>query len=196
MNKEDKEKLKKKHILDALKRCLDKEAYSYISMQNVADEAGVSKGGLRYYFPTKESLFIELISDFFSEIQQDHISIVSKLDTDKDRAVISTLYGIERFVLDQRNIKIFINLILYGLEDKKIMVPIQEFFNNHRKQYEEIIKQAKSKMPVINKEEFDLHFKARIAQIIFLSAGLLEAIDPIGTDPSKLTRYVISLFED
>jgi len=196
MKKEDKIRAKKKIIINALKRCLDREAYSYISMQHIADEAGISKGGLRYYFPTKESIYIELIKDFFEGIEEEHINILNPIDSYEDQALLSTLFGIENFVLNKKNIKIFINLVLYGLEDKKIMKPIQKFFRNHLILYENIIKRAKTKMLNISKEDFDTQFLARISQIIFLSAGLLESVDPINLDPSKLTRYVISLFEN
>ena len=196
MSNEDKILRKKKFVLDALKRCLDREAYSYISMQDVANEAGISKGGLRYYFPTKESLYMELIADFFDEIEKGHLSMVDASDSNEDKAVLSTLFGIESFVLNGQNIKIFINLILYGLEDPKIMEPIRHFFRNHLDEYRKIIRQARYDGTPINKNEFDLQFIARITQVIFLSTGLLEAVDPIGLDPSKLTRYVISLFKD
>ncbi len=193
--KQHRARAKRKQILDALKRCLDREAYSYISLQTVADEAGVSKGGLRYHFPDKEALFIGLIQDFASEIEKEHLSAISGLDMDRDKALVSTLYGIERFVLDKRNIKVFINLLLYGLEEKRIMKLMREFFRNHLMVYQNIVTRAKEHMPHIDREEFDLRFKARIAQMIFLSAGLMEEVDPIEMDPSMLTRYVISLFE-
>ncbi|HNR87613.1 MAG TPA: TetR/AcrR family transcriptional regulator [Spirochaetota bacterium] len=196
MNREEKAKRNKKAILSAIKRCLDRVAYSYISMQDVADEAGISKGGLRYYYPTKESLYMALIEDFFTEMDEDHLSIINYLDSNEDRAVLSTLFGIERFMLNQQNIKIFINLILYGLEDPKIMEPIRTYIRSQLNRYENIVEQAKSNMPPISTEEFKLPFKARIAQIIFLSAGLLETVDPMGMDPSMLTRYVLSLFTE
>lgn len=188
--------IKRKRIMDSLKRLLDKYSYSYISMQNVADEAGVSKGGLRYYFPTKESLFIGLLEDFFTGIEVDHMKMVNSQDQSGDRAVLSTLFNIESFVLNQKNIKIFINLILYGLENPEMMKPISIFFRKHLDIYKRVIEQAKSDLPKIDKNEFDLEFKARITQIILLSTGLLEAIDPIGMDPAKLARYVLSLFSE
>ncbi len=191
-----KSEARKKAILDALKRCLDTYAYSYISMQLVADEAGVSKGGLRYYFPTKESLFIELLNDFFNQIEEEHMRIIDSPDQGRDKFVLSTLFGIERFVLNEKNIKIFLNLFLYAIEEEKIRIPIRTFFRNHLDIYKKVIVQAKENLPVIDRSEFDLQFLARITQIIFLSTGLLEVIDPIGMDPSKLARYVISLFEE
>ncbi len=195
MKKPLKEK-KRKNILNALKRLLDLHSYSYISMQDVADEAGMSKGGIRYYFPTKESLFIGLVEDFFTDIESDHIKMIEMIDDKGDKAVLTTMFSIESFVLDKKNIKIFINLILYGLEDPEMMAPISEFFRKHLEMYKKIIDQAKSDLPVIDKKDFSMDFLARITQVILLSSGLLEAIDPIGMEPSKLARYVLSLFSE
>lgn len=196
MNKEENIALKKKHIMNSLKILLEKYSYSYVSMQDVANEGGISKGGLRYYFPTKESLFIGLLEDFFQEIENDHIRMISMQDGSGDKAVLSTLFNIENFVLNQKNIKIFINLILYGLENPKMMEPVSSFFRKHLQMYKKLISQAKTDLPSIDKKEFDIDFLARITQIIFLSAGLLETIDPIGMDPAKLARYVLSLFSE
>jgi hypothetical protein len=77
--------------------------------------------------------------------------------------------------------------------------PIKKFFRNHLDLYKRVVVQTKDdrkSLPPVNRADFDTEFLARIAQVIFLSAGLLEAIDPIGIEPTKLTRYVISLFED
>ncbi len=196
MNKEDNITIKKKHILNSLKILLEKYSYSYVSMQDVANEGGISKGGLRYYFPTKESLFVGLLEDFFQEIENDHIRMISMQDGSGDKAVLSTLFNIENFVLNQKNIKIFINLILYGLENPKMMEPVSSFFRKHLQMYKKLISQAKTDLPAIDKKEFDMDFLARITQIIFLSAGLLETIDPIGMDPARLARYVLSLFSE
>jgi len=196
MNKEENIIIKKKHILNSLKVLLERYSYSYVSMQDVANEGGISKGGLRYYFPTKESLFLGLLEDFFQEIENDHIRIVGMQNENGDKAVLSTLFNIENFVLNQKNIKIFINLILYGLENPKMMEPVSNFFRKHLQMYKRIINQAKTDLPPIDKKEFDVDFLARITQIIFLSAGLLETIDPIGMDPAKLARYVLSLFSE
>ena len=77
-----------------------------------------------------------------------------------------------------------------------MMVPVKSFFRKHLEMYNQIIDQAKTDFPKIDKNEFDLEFLARITQIIFISAGLLEAIDPIKMEPQKLTRYVLSLFSE
>jgi AcrR family transcriptional regulator len=188
--------IKRKKILNALKRLLDRYSYSYISMQDVADEAGVSKGGVRYHFPTKESLFLGLLEDFFSEIESAHISMIDSQDGNRDKIVLSTLFNIESFVLDKKNIKVFINLILYALEVPSMMVPVKSFFRQHLEMYKKVVEMAKTELPHIDKTEFDIEFLARITQVILLSVGLFEALDPTGMEPAKLTRYVLSLFSD
>lgn len=122
--------------------------------------------------------------------------MIDSQNTPGDKAVLSTLFNIERFVLDAKNIKIFLNLLLYGLEEPEMMKPISQFFRKHLEIYKMIIEKAKADLPKINKNEFDMAFHARITQIIFLSTGLMEAVDPTGMDPAKLARYVLSLFDE
>ena len=196
MDKSNNIAMKKRNIIEALKSLLEKFSYSYISMQDVANEAGISKGGLRYYFPTKQSLFIGLLEDFFSGIETNHLKMINSQNSPGDKVVLSTLFNIERFVLDSKNIKIFLNLLLYGLEEPEMMKPISQFFRKHLEIYKMIVEKAKSDLPKIDKNEFDMAFHARITQIIFLSTGLMEAVDPTGMDPAKLARYVLSLFTE
>ncbi len=192
--KEEKIREKKNSIIEALKNCLQKDVYSKITVQDVADEAGFSKGGLLYYYPTKEELYMDLMEHLFNEIAEDHINVMRGNLQSEEKASISALYGIEKFVLDRKTTKILINLFLYGYEDEKIMKPMSEFMRRHLKLYEGIVQDARADLPSRRKTDFDAQFIARIAQIIVLSAGLIESVDPIDLDPLKLVRYINSLF--
>lgn len=192
MGKEEKVREKKKHIIESLKRLLGQEVYSQISIEDVAKEAGLSKGGLRHYFPTKEELYVELIEDFFNQIEKDNIGIIKDLDN-TDKAFVSTLYGIEQFLLDKTNIRIFINMILYGFEDEKIMGMIKIFIRNHLSLYEDIIINNRGSDTDIDRD--DIQFRGRITQIILLCAGLLESIDPIKMDTPRLIAFILKLFK-
>ncbi len=48
-------------ILEATLRCLARDGYAITSMQRVADEAGVGKRAVVYYFSTREGLFEHVI---------------------------------------------------------------------------------------------------------------------------------------
>jgi AcrR family transcriptional regulator len=47
-------------ILDAALRCLGRDGYAATSLARVAEEAGVSKRMVLYYFDSRESLFVQL----------------------------------------------------------------------------------------------------------------------------------------
>ena len=139
--KEEKAKKKRKIIIEALKRLLDKDVYSRITVQEIADEAGFSKGGILHYFPTKEDIYLELIEEIFTEFVQAHSSILEwELATD-EVAPISALVGAENFIIDKRNIKIIINIILYAFEEEKIMKIVSKYIRTHRNFYDNIISQ-------------------------------------------------------
>jgi len=190
---EEKRKKKKKHIIEALKNCLAVSVYSQVSLEDIAAESGLSKGGLRHYFPTREELYMELIEDFFNQIQKDHIDAIKGLGSDgEDKAFISTLFGIERFLYNEKNIKIFINLILFGFEEPKIMSPIRRFIRNHLELYVEIINDSRKNSPAVND---DAIYIGRITQIVMLCAGIFESIDPVSMDTPKLIEYTLKLFK-
>lgn len=193
MKKELKVIKKKKHIIEALKRCLEQDVYSQVSLEDVAKEAGFSKGGLRHYFPTREELYVALIENFFNQIQRDQIGVVQGLDLDKnDKALITTLFGIEKFLLDKKNMRILINIILYGFEDEKIREIIKKFIRNHLNLYSTTIKDLKTGVEV---QESEAQFIGRITQVILLFAGILEYIDPINVDTPKLIEFILTLYK-
>lgn len=192
MKKEHKILKKKKHILDALKRCLERDVYSQVSLEDVAKEANYSKGGLRHYSPTRESLYVALIENFFGQIQRDQVSVIQGLDLDmNDRALITTLFGVEKFLLDTKNMRVLINIILYGFEDEKIREIIKKFVRTQLNHYAHTIRELKGGEAI---KEDEVLFLARITQIILLFAGILEFMDPIRYDPPKVIEFLLSLY--
>jgi AcrR family transcriptional regulator len=195
INKEEKARKKKKIIVEALKRCLERDVYSRITVQDIADEAGFSKGGLLYYFSTKEELYIELMNDLFTEIEQDHVNILEGVLHSNEKAGISALYGIEKFFLNKKTLRIFLNLILYGFEEEKIMEHIRTFIRKHLNLYQGIVTEARANIPQRRKTDFETQVIARIAQIIVLSAAIFESIDPTEMDSMNLVRFINALFK-
>lgn len=191
MSVKEKVEKKRKHIIEALKNCLEKNVYSQVSLEDVARESGLSKGGLRHYFPTREELYLALIEDFFNQIQEDHLNVLQGLGT-KDRALVSTLFGLERFLLDKKNIRIFINLVLNGFEDEVIMTPIRKFIRNHLNLYRDIVRDYRKNE---SDSEKDLLIMGRMTQIVLLCAGLLESIDPINLDSLSLIQQILKNFD-
>lgn len=194
---DDKVKKRKRRITSALKVLLQKHVYSQISIQEIADEAGYSKGGVLHYFATKDDIYIELINDLYSELSYTHERIL-KIDLKSDEmAPISSLLGVESFILDKANTVILINIILYSFENETLRLMMNKFFKNHRYFYENIIKESmksdQNKDRKENKERLDDKTTARIIQAVVFFIGLMEEFDPIDLDYTKIVKYVSDL---
>ncbi|MCX6245003.1 MAG: TetR/AcrR family transcriptional regulator [Bacteroidetes bacterium] len=55
-------------ILEAAKKIFHRKGYDGTRMQEIADEAGINKALLHYYFRTKENLFNAVFQDAFKDI--------------------------------------------------------------------------------------------------------------------------------
>ena len=192
VNKADKIELKKAEILDALKRCLLRDVYSQISFNDVADEAGMSKGGVRHYFPTKESLFMGLIEDFFNTIEEEQINVIKAATKMSDKALLSTMYSIEKFLMNQDNVIIMMNIIIYSFEDNKIKELVRSFLRHHLQLCENLMKDLANDT---NIDQHDVRQISRTIQVILLSTGIIQTLDPIEYDTNSMMRTVLSLLK-
>ncbi|GCD83988.1 TetR/AcrR family transcriptional regulator [Parageobacillus thermoglucosidasius] len=64
---ESKAAIKRKHILKSAKEFILKNGFNALTLDSVAKQAGISKGGLLYHFPNKEALLIGLAQYIFEE---------------------------------------------------------------------------------------------------------------------------------
>jgi AcrR family transcriptional regulator len=69
-----------KKILEAAKKVFELKGYAGARMQQIADEAGISKASLHYYFRSKENLFERI----FDETITDFMQILSTWNDDKE----------------------------------------------------------------------------------------------------------------
>jgi AcrR family transcriptional regulator len=69
-----------KKILDAAKKVFELHGYAGARMQQIADEAGISKASLHYYFRSKENLFERI----FDETMSDFMELVSTWNDDSE----------------------------------------------------------------------------------------------------------------
>lgn len=69
-----------KKILEAAKKVFEIQGYSGARMQQIADEAGISKASLHYYFRSKENLFERI----FDETMSDFMELVSTWNDDSE----------------------------------------------------------------------------------------------------------------
>jgi len=82
-------------ILEAAKKIFHRKGYEGARMQEIADEAGINKALLHYYFRTKENLFNSVFQAAFREIFSRLILTVGSDDSleDKLRKMIEEYIG-------------------------------------------------------------------------------------------------------
>jgi len=196
---EDKVRKKKKIIIEALKNRLQRDVYSRITVQDIADEAGFSKGGVLHYFSTKEDIYLELLLEILGGLEKAHIDILqweqrTEQDTDV-MAPLSALLGVESFILDKKTIRILINLVLYGFEEEKIMVIIREFMRKHKTFYNNVIRRARENRPIRRRSDLSSDVLSRVAQTVVLFIGILESIDPTEIDYVDIVKYISAILK-
>lgn len=59
--KDQERETRKNLILDAAEKVFAVKLYNAVSMQEIADEAGLAKSSIYTYFPTQEVLFVEVV---------------------------------------------------------------------------------------------------------------------------------------
>lgn len=74
-----KAELKRAHILKAAAEFVHHHEFNALTLDAVAEQAGISKGGLLYHFPSKEALYQGLAEHIFEEFVQ-QIDVKAKLD--------------------------------------------------------------------------------------------------------------------
>ena len=75
-------------IMDAAITCFAQKGYYEASMDDIAREAGLSKGSLYWHFPSKRDLFRSLIEAWIAEIMEGMPEAVAACRSETDKLVI------------------------------------------------------------------------------------------------------------
>ena len=66
MQREEKSERSRRAVLDAALRLFAQQGYRATTMREIADAAGVSTGNVYHHFPDKETIFRELVDEYFA----------------------------------------------------------------------------------------------------------------------------------
>jgi AcrR family transcriptional regulator len=81
-------------IIEATFFCIALKGYSNITMQDIADSAGVSKGVIHYYFRNKEELFLSVFEKLIGDLDAHIACRVEQVETPPEqiRAIIAAVF--------------------------------------------------------------------------------------------------------
>ncbi len=117
----------RKALLDAANRIVQKYGVEHLTLELTAEEAGISKGGLLYHFPTKEALIKGMIqyyldrftTDFNATAEEEGLSTPGRWT----RAYLNTTYED-----NQRNPSMSSGLLAAVATNPALLSPMQQTF--------------------------------------------------------------------
>ena len=84
---------RKEAICDAAAQLFNEKGYDQVSMREIAKQAGTTIGNLTYYFPKKEDIVIQIVSELHEDFQIYLNAELSGVDLLKD--LISSFRKVE-----------------------------------------------------------------------------------------------------
>lgn len=117
-------------ILDAARVCFMRQGYFATSMDQIAEESGLSKGGIYFHFDSKRDIFRSLVE---REYQKDMDFIDEVLNVKQD--IMTVLAGLGEHFMDafmSTNMPRFTAIIVeMGIRDEPIRDMLDELHHNY-----------------------------------------------------------------
>ena len=115
-----------KAILNAANRIVIEQGVERLTLEGVAAEAGVSKGGLLYHFPNKEALIKSMIAHYLERFSEDFDAVAQKEGEAPGRWTVS--YLTTTFADNQRTPRMSSGLLAAVATDPSLLAPLQAQF--------------------------------------------------------------------
>ena len=180
MNKEkkaQKQGIKRQKIIEAGTRLIAQKGIEKTSLADIADEAGISKGSLYYYYASKNELIFDITEAHINQISENLFAIIEK---NKGNATWEDLLKIlfERILDADTRGRLHLYLVQQALNDNE---NLKERFRRNYHEWKSMIKEGFAKL------ESDITDHNVLSSLIiaaldgFLIQSLLE-VEPITGD--------------
>ncbi|MBD1925720.1 TetR family transcriptional regulator [Trichocoleus sp. FACHB-90] len=123
-------------LLEAAGRVVVAQGAEALTLQAVAQEAGVSKGGLLYHFPNKDALIAGMIQHLVDEFTAALNQELAQDDAPKTPGHWVRAYIRASAVFDQQTIALQSGLLAAIAVNPELLIPIQEIFVDWQRQIE------------------------------------------------------------
>ncbi len=115
-------------LLRAAGRVFAEHGFHGATLEAVAAGAGVSKGALFHYFPSKEQLFLALLEDRLGAGVSDVEAVIAERGSDGGQLGVATETFLRRINSDPRWLPLLLEFLAYGSRDPAAKAGITEHF--------------------------------------------------------------------
>lgn len=114
-------------ILDAANRIVQERGVDHLTLELTAQEAGISKGGLLYHFPSKEALIKGMIQYYLDRFTDD-FNTAAQQQSDQTAGRWTSSYLHTTYEDHQRNPRMSSGLLAAVATNPTLLSPMQETF--------------------------------------------------------------------
>jgi AcrR family transcriptional regulator len=115
-------------LLRAAGRVFAEHGFHQATLDAVAAAAGVSKGALYHYFPSKEQLFVALLEDRLAAGLSDIEAVIGERGSDSEQLGAAVETFLRRINSDPRWLPLLLEFLAYGSRDPAAKAEILEHF--------------------------------------------------------------------
>ena len=170
-------------IMEAAIKLFSKRGYNKASVDEICEEAGISKGAFYHHFKSKQALFLALLDGWLQFVD-------NAIETTKDKTVPETFMQMTEafpfiFETADENLPMFLEFWLQASRDKKIWEAGIAPYRRYHKYFTSLIKKGVDEGSFV---EVDPELASRM--IVSTAMGLLlqSLLDPKGADWEKVAR--------
>jgi AcrR family transcriptional regulator len=173
----------KAKIMEAAIKLFSTRGYNKASVDDICEEAGISKGAFYHHFKSKQALFLALLDGWLEFVD-------NAIESTKDKTVPETFMQMTQafpFVFETAgdNLPMFLEFWLQASRDKKIWGAGISPYRRYHKYFTTLIKKGVEEGSFV---EVDPELASRM--IVSTAMGLLlqSLLDPKGADWVKVAR--------
>jgi AcrR family transcriptional regulator len=140
--KDTKQQLKRHQIIEAAARLMVQKGIEKTSLSDIANEAGISKGSLYYYYASKDDLIFDITDTHINQISENLFSIIDARRGNADwKDVLKLLF--ERIMAAETRGRLHLYLIHQALNGNELLM---ERFRKKYREWNEMIRDGFEKI--------------------------------------------------
>jgi AcrR family transcriptional regulator len=137
-----KEDGRRDEIVRAALRLILKMGYNQVTLADIAEQVGVSKGLISYYFPKKEDVFVAVLEQIVGRLTGDFDSFrrAEASAYEKLQMIFNNLFGNEKRA--RRYYTVVIDYMAQAIRDRQVQEFTEVIYDSYRRYMEDIISEG------------------------------------------------------
>ena len=178
---------RKKEIIGGLYKCLANTGHEQVSVKDIAEAAGVSRGVIHYYFESKKDIMLAVVDDFIEGHETIFRDGLKPIEDPWERLRLFISLAVEHTVVDPEASMFFLNMYQMAMTDEDVRAGAVSSYSHFRGVVRKLVEYG------ISRGEFA---KVDTERFAFLLIGCMEgmwlqvAMNPALFDAAEIESLV------